>query len=176
MARWRLGSSSRRPSSPEGRRRDRARNARGPSLGSTPLPACSSRRASVLQAIVGKCRSLTSSLDHNQSIYRDASLSEQPQRPAKHNEPGADPTDGTAIVLVEISHRLVIGNKSTRQTLPQHCAQSLAQAGGSTDPDSRRFKASAAETDRTKADRTSGATLLNRSSGRLSSSTKTSIT
>src|SRR5215467_2307023 len=38
---WRLGSSSKRPSSPGGRRRDRARSARGRSLGSTPLPTWS---------------------------------------------------------------------------------------------------------------------------------------
>src|SRR5438105_11667612 len=39
--RWRPGSTSRRPSSSGGRRRDHARDARGRSLGSTPLPTWS---------------------------------------------------------------------------------------------------------------------------------------
>ena len=39
-------------------------------------------------------------------------------RPAKHNEPGADLTDGMAIVLAEIGNRLVIGSKPARQ--PHH--------------------------------------------------------
>jgi GTP-binding GTPase Middle Region len=38
LAQWRPANSSRRPSSPGEQRRDRARNARGRSLGSTPLP------------------------------------------------------------------------------------------------------------------------------------------
>ena len=41
VVQWRLGSNSRRPSSSGGRRRDRARNARRRSLGSTPLPSWS---------------------------------------------------------------------------------------------------------------------------------------
>src|SRR5262249_39711703 len=52
------------------------------------------------------------------AINRDADFRKQIQSPAKHDEPGAHLTNGSAIVLAEVSNRLMVRNKLARQ--PHH--------------------------------------------------------
>src|SRR5207302_10300677 len=52
------------------------------------------------------------------AVNRDAGFRQQPHTAAERNKPGADLSDRAAIILAEVSNRLVIGSESARE--PHH--------------------------------------------------------
>src|ERR1700687_4594779 len=57
------------------------------------------------------------------AIDRNAGLREKAHRAAQHDEAGADLANGAAVVLAEISNRLVIGSQTPPSaTSPRRCA------------------------------------------------------
>ena len=60
------------------------------------------------------------------AVDRHAGLREQAQGAAQPNKPGADLADGAAVVLAEVSNRLVIGSKPAREPHHLNVAPGLA--------------------------------------------------